>query len=134
MKNSDKDILKEAGKLKEMPFSTPEGYFDSLKKNLKAIPLQQSAPAKVIQWKRTTRFAAAAAATAAILIVGSIIFEKPQQYDFYEDEDYIAYSEDMTNTIFMDYELYAEADELTIDDIIEYLIYTGTELEDIEHY
>ena len=40
----------------------------------------------------------------------------------------------MTNTIFMDYELYAEADELTIDDIIEYLIYTGTELEDIEHY
>lgn len=134
MKNSDKDILKETDILKEMPFSTPEGYFDSLKKNLKAIPLQQSAPAKVIQWKKTTRFAAVAAAVAAMIIVGSIIFEKPQGYEAIDDEDYIAYSDELTSTTFTDEELYAEADELTIDDIIEYLIYTGIELEDIEQY
>ena len=134
MRNLDKDILKETGKLKEMPFGTPAGYFDSLRENLKTIPQQHSASAKVTQWKKITRFAAAAAAVAAMTIVGSIIFEKPQMHDAYDDEDYIAYSDELTSTAFTDEELYAEADELTIDDMIEYLIYTGTELEDIEQY
>jgi hypothetical protein len=44
--------------------------------------------------------------------------------------DYIVFSDDMTNTLLYDIdELYADA--LSDDDIIEYLIYTGVEIEEL---
>ena len=134
MKDLDKDILKEIEGLKEMPFCTPEEYFDKLKLSLKTIPEHHSAPAKVLPWRKFTRIAAIAAAIASLITIGTIIGNNGHEYDYLSEEDYIVYSDEMTSTILMDYEQYAEAGELTIDDIIEYLIYIGAEIEDIENY
>ena len=112
MKNLDKDILKDASELKEMPFSTPEGYFEGLKKELKAIPGQQGAPVKVFRRKKFVWAASIAAAIAILVTVCTTIFDRQQRYE----------------------DFYASADILTNEDIIEYLIYTGTEIEDLEQY
>lgn len=124
-----KDILQDKS-LKQMPYSTPEGYFDSLKAGLKTIPQRQVR--KVVFWKR---YGSIAAAAALLLAAGTIMFEATHRQDSFTEEDYIVFSDDMTNTLFQEYaDQYAEAQQLTEDDIIEYLIYAGVEVEEIEQY
>ena len=73
---------------------------------------------------------AIAAAAALLIAAGTFLLERESESDLTQ-EDYIVFSEDMTNTIFYETdEIYAEA--VTEDDIIEYLIYTGVDVEDLE--
>lgn len=127
MKTQDNDILKQDGNLKEMPFSLPEGYMESLRKELKTIPQRNTK--KIPIFNRILPYVSLAAAFAMIVTIGGFILEKTTQQDL-SYEDYIVFSDDMTNTLLYDTdELYADA--LSDDDIIEYLIYTGVEIEEL---
>lgn len=120
MKN-ERHILKDRKELKSMPFTVPEGYFEGLKAELKMIPQQQAKPAKVVKWKPFARIASIAAAVAALITAGAFFFEKGNS-----DIDFTVTQEET------DY--FADLQSLTEEDIIEYLISTGVELEDIEPY
>lgn len=127
MKTQDNDILKQDGNLKEMPFSLPEGYMESLRKELKTIPQRNTK--KISIFNRILPYVSLAAAFAMIVTIGGFILEKTTQQDL-SYEDYIVFSDDMTNTLLYDTdELYADA--LSDNDIIEYLIYTGVEIEEL---
>ena len=127
MKTQDNDILKQDGNLKEMPFSLPEGYMESLRKELKTIPQRNTK--KISIFNRILPYVSLAAAFAMIVTIGGFILEKTTEQDL-SYEDYIVFSDDMTNTLLYDTdELYADA--LSDDDIIEYLIYTGVEIEEL---
>ena len=135
MKISDKDILKETSELKQMPFSTPEGYFEGLKKELKTIPAQHSAPKQTRIWIRPVRYSTIAAIFATLIAAGAFFLDWSDRSDYFTEEDYIVFSDDMTNAIFQEYsDMYADAEAVTEDDFIEYLIYSGIEIEDIEQY
>lgn len=119
MKN-EKHILKDNTELKSMPFTVPEGYFEGLKAELKTIP-KQVKPARVVKWKPFVRFASIAAVIAALITAGAFFLGKDG-----EDAGFTVIQEDAG--------YYADIQSLTEDDIIEYLISTGVELEDIEPY
>jgi hypothetical protein len=119
MKN-ERNILDTAG-LKSTPFNVPDGYFENLKTELKMIPKQQEKPAKVVRWKPFVRFASIAAVVAALITAGAFFLDKGGNdtgFTVIEGET--------------DY--FADLESLTEEDIIEYLISTGVELEDIEQY
>jgi hypothetical protein len=119
MKN-ERNILDNA-ELKANPFTVPEGYFENLKKELKMIPKHQEKTTKVLRWKPFVRFASIAAVVAALIAAGAFFLEK--------GNDDTGFTVIQDNT---DY--FADLQNLTEDDIIEYLISTGVELEDIEQY
>lgn len=127
MKTANKDILKENLKLKDMPFSVPEGYFDSFKREV----CKQQTPSF---WKRFVPYASVAASFLLIVSAGTFILEKTVSKDLMSQEDYIVFSDNMMNTISYemdsDYKL-AEA-EINDEDIINYLIYSGISAEEIE--
>ena len=124
---TEKDILKDNPRLKGMPFSTPEGYFDELKSQMKVC----SRP-EVVHRPAFRRFSpqiALAAAFALLLAVGGFFLERKNEMNFSE-EDYIVFSEDLTNTIIYDADdLYA--DVATEDDIMEYLIYSDIDSDEL---
>lgn len=107
MKNLDKDILRDSPELKENAYGVPEGYFDGLKAGLKMIPQREMGKKTGPVWRW-----AVAAAVAVLIAVGGILAgissEQPENY--------------------------AEASGLTEDEIIEYLIYSGVEVEELEEY
>ena len=119
MKN-EKNILKDNAELKSMPFTVPEGYFKGLKAELKTIP-KQAKPAKVVKWQPFVRFASIAAVVAALSTAGPFFLGKGG-----EDTGFTVIQEEAG--------YYADLQSLTEDDIVEYLISTGVELEDIEPY
>ncbi len=110
-----------------MPYSTPEGYFEGLKAGLKMIPTRE----RSTPWRR---YAGIAAAAAILLTAGGFIAGRLSGRTEFSEEDYIVFSDDMTNAIYQESysEQYAETQQLTEDDLIEYLIYTGVEIEEIE--
>lgn len=128
MKNSGTDILSDRQELRQMPYTTPTGYFDVLKHDLK----ETSRPAGRGLRKFAPYVALAAAMLTLLFAAGGFFLEHLNREEFTQ-EDYIVFSEDMTNTLFYtmeeEYELYA--DVLTEDDIIEYLIYTDTEIDEL---
>lgn len=106
MKREEQDILQNT-QLKNLPFEVPENYFTSLNKNLCEIP-KRNRTNNALKWVTYT----AIAATFTLLIAGAGILLNWDSRNSYNG--------------------YAEAQELTEDDIIEYLIYTGVDLEDFE--
>lgn len=127
MKTENKDILKDNLKLKDMPFGVPEGYFEAFKQG---VSIQQ-APSF---WKRFAPYASVAAAFLLIVSVGTLILEKTASSDGMTQEDYILFSDNMMNTISyeMDEEYQIAEAEINDEDIINYLIYTGISVEEIE--
>ena len=128
MKHKDMDILQDMPQLKKMPFSTPEGYFDALKSDLRKKDVIHVSP-----WKRLSPYAATAAVFLFLVSAGTFILQKATPQDGMTQEDYILFSDEMTNTI--DYlhspQQIADA-EVMDEDIINYLIYTGTTVEEVE--
>lgn len=123
---TEKDILKDNPSLKEMPFSTPESYFEELKSQMRVCsrPEVANRPA----FRQFAPQIALVAAFTLLLAVGSLFLAKDQETDFSE-EDYIVFSDDLTNTIlYGSDDLYA--DLATEDDIIEYLINSDINLEE----
>ena len=102
MKREEQDILQNQ-QLKNSPFGVPENYFSSLNETLVNIP-KKNRRSNAKKWVTY----AAIAATFALLVAGGGMLLK------WADEDpYVAQT-------------------LTDEDIIEYLIYTGVEVEDLE--
>ena len=129
MTKTEKDILRDTPQLKATPFDVPEGYFDRLKQDLK---INQPATILVAPWKKISQYVAIAATFAMLIAAGGFFLTKNSDTDISE-EDYIVFSNNMTNTLSYDYEeLYAEAESVEIEDIVEYLIYIGADVESIE--
>ena len=123
------DILKDRTELKQMPFSVPEGYFDSFK-NANAVPVAK----RVSLWNRMAPYAAMAAVFVSLVAAGTFLLERSTPQYQMTEEDYVMFADNMMNTIAyeMEYgEQIAEAD-LSEEDIINYLIYTGVSAELIE--
>ena len=105
MKQKEQDILQEP-QLRVTPFNVPENYFSTLNENLKGISKQS----KVVPIKRRTTVAAIAATFALLIATGGMLLK---------------WTDRQMPTI-------AEVHEITDEDIIEYLIYTGVDVEDLE--
>ena len=115
-----KDILNNKS-LKTMPYDVPEGYFEGLRQSL-----SQKRERQQIMWPR---YIAAAACLAFLVAAGGWFLSSKSQPDFFY-EDYIVFSDEMTNTIMYEEEQwYAEA--ATEEDMIEYLIYIGAEIDEL---
>lgn len=126
---NENDILKDSLELKQMPFTVPEGYFEVFKE-ANARPVAR----KVSLWNRIAPYAAMAAVFVSLVTTGTFLLERSMpQYDMTE-EDYVLFSDNMMNTIAYEMEYgsqLAEA-EVSSEDIINYLIYTGVSAEHIE--
>ena len=129
MKTIDNDILKNNPQLKEMPYSTPDGYFESMKDGLLTIKTQQQSHKSHTGWIAIS----AAAAIAAILIIGASLMNPPSINDEFTEEDYLVFSEDFsTEVLYSASTLYAYTETLSDEDIIQYLIDSDWEIDDIE--
>lgn len=123
------DILKDCTELKQMPFSVPEGYFDSFK-NANAVPVAK----RVSLWNRMVPYVAMAAVFVSLVAAGTFFLERSTPQYQMTEEDYVMFADNMMNTIAYEMEYgdqIAEAD-LSEEDIINYLIYTGVSAESIE--
>lgn len=118
-----KDILNDKS-LKSMPYDLPEGYFEGLKKDLKECRKDRRSGLK-----RFTPYAAMAAMFALLVAAGGFFLERASEEEF-SQEDHIAFSDEMTSIMYDEMEE-QYADAMTEDDIIEYLIYTGTEIDEL---
>lgn len=131
MNNLDKDILRDNPELRKNAFAVPEGYFEGLKAGLKNIP-QTKGAARKSPWKPVISIAAA---IILLLAAGSFFLATQKEDNILTEDDYIVYSDELTYILMQEYyDQYAQAQELTEDDIIDYLIYTGVEVEEIENY
>lgn len=110
MKTEEKDILQNR-QLKQTPYNVPEGYFSSLEQKLKDIP--QPKTVKLNLWRMAAPYATLAAMFTLIVAAGGFFLGK-------------SWNENRIT------EQYAEA--VTDDDIVEYLIYTGVEIDELEQY
>jgi hypothetical protein len=126
-----KDILSRA-ELKKMPFVVPDGYFSDFHKE--ALKTTLASNGHVRTSARLRPFAAAAAALILLFSAGTLLLRTAIQNDGYSQEDVLVFSSNYINTIYnLEEERFAEA-EITDEDIIEYLIYTGVDTDTIEHY
>jgi len=126
----EKDILKDRQELKKMPYKTPDGYFEYLRiKNMKTLTDVQVCrrPAN-----RALLYTAAAAAVTLLVAAGGFFLTKSEPADHFTEEDYLVFSDEMTDAIYNEVaDQYASMQKITQEDIVEYLIHTGTEIEDI---
>lgn len=130
MKQTDKDILKDFAELRRMPYSVPEGYFDTFRREMKKPQTQV-----VSLWSRIMPYASVAAVFIFLVSAGTFILERTTDTRDFTQEDYILFSENFSlNTIYQVHEETQLADaSLADEDIIEYLIYTGISAEEIEY-
>ena len=126
--NSEKEIFTKIGK---DAYSVPEGYFDSLKERLETIPRGRTVDSRM--WMRLRPYLAMAASFAAILLIGNAVLRntalKNQPTDqFYNEDSYaelILLNQPGSFYNAMEY----EHEDLSDEDIINYLIESGTEME-----
>ena len=128
MKTNDKDILK-TPRLRENPYSVPEGYFSTFKKDV----ITRKEPKKTIDWKKFGYGIAAAASFALLAVTGVRLAETNDIQEEIDSIDLIVFS-DMSTETYLDLMAVYEEDELTEEEIIEYLINEETSLEHIEAY
>lgn len=132
MKDLERDILQEAS-LKKCPYSTPEGYFDSLRE--RAVKYSEPAPVPVFQFRKILMTAVSLAAMFILMVTaGTFFLEKATPTEGMTHEDYIVFSDGYFDLEMYDDEAaeqYAEA-SVSSEDIVEYLIYTGVSEELIE--
>ena len=127
MKN---DILnKRSAELREMPYSVPEGYFDTLKNDLQ----RRSVPAfhERRHLNRLIPYASVAAALALLVTAGTFFMKSNSESGDMTYEDYLVHSEVLTDEDFH-IDIVENENEIDEEDIIEYLIYTGVTAELIE--
>lgn len=127
MKN---DILNNcSSELREMPYSVPEGYFDTLKKDLQSRNIPSCNERKrMSSW---IPYASIAAALALLVSAGTFFMKSNSEAGDMTYEDYLVYSESLTDEDFH-IDIVENENEIDEEDIIEYLIYTGATAELIE--
>ena len=130
--NSDKEILEKIGK---GSYGVPEGYFNDLKARLAAIPEEKTINPGI--WMRVRPYAALAACFAAILLVDNAVLRntamKQQPSDqFYNEATYadmISITRPEVIYSVMEY----EQEDISDEDIINYLIETGATMEQLAY-
>ena len=128
MKTTGNDILSNE-QLKKMPFSTPEGYLEGMKHNLKTHIGESDMKKHTQRWT-----AICTAAAIALLVTAGAFFltDSTRGADFTE-EDYLVFSDDISiEAIYTTHELYAQSENLSEDEIIQYLIDTDWEVDEVE--
>lgn len=130
MKQTDMDIFQDSPELKKMPFSVPEGYFDSLREDLK-----KPRTIKMSVWGRLSPYAAVAAVFIFMVSAGTFFLEQTTPDQDMTEEDYMLFSDNMTISAIYEMEEDGQIAEAGIadEDIIEYLIYSGITAEEIEN-
>ena len=131
---TEKDILKSAPELKNLPYSIPDGYFDRMKAEVMADVREREERQRPFI-ARLAPYVAVAAAFAFLVTAGTFILEKTTRSTQSEMDEFYFYSNMIpvtdpyaVETIQVDYE-----DEYLEDEaIIEYLIYSGVTAEVIE--
>lgn len=125
----EKDILKDCLQLKQMPFTVPEGYFETFKAEA-SKPMVRKLDFRT----RIAPYAAMAAVFAFMVTAGTYLLEKSAPEYQMTEEDYVMFSDNMMTTIAyeMEYGYQLAEAEISEEDIIEYLIYTGVSAEQIE--
>lgn len=141
MKEQEHDIL-QSKDLKKMPYTVPDGYFESLKAEARKTTEPQYVP--VITWTRIAPYAAIAAMFLFIFALGKF-FINEKAIDPGSEVGLIASTSDMEDYLVFNPALtdismyYIEEDEdieyvsADNDDIMEYLIYIGASEEYIEY-
>ncbi|MBO6248851.1 MAG: hypothetical protein J6N54_08590 [Bacteroidales bacterium] len=129
-----KDILEKVGK---PSLEIPAGYFDSLKDRLGSIPTSEAPRQGVLRQVRP--YLALAASFAAILLIGNAVLsgtvglDNPQNLDIdeptYADFISLARPDIVVNAI----ESQSEGDEISDEDIINYLIESGVNPEHLAY-
>ena len=108
--NGDMDILKDKARLKDNPFVVPEGYFEAMRERASRLPEIQEAHGRKI--RRILVPVLSAAASLALVLSGMLLFDGRRAAP-----EHRLYSDSVA--------------ALSSDEIIEYLIYTGASVEDI---
>ncbi len=127
MKDFDRDILAERPELKKMPYNLPEGYFEEFKQRMKP-------PGRQLRWNRTMSFVSIAASVAVLVTAGLLLLQPSPTAEEFTYEDFLVFTKTGIDPDMYEYtEQYADA-ELTNNDIIDYLIYSGISAEEIEYY
>ena len=109
--NDDMDILNDKARLKDNPFVVPDGYFEAMRERASRVPEIQETRNKKIHRILVPVFSVAA--SIALVFFGMLLFDGRRT----ASEHYL-YSDNA-------------ATSLSSDEIIEYLIYTGASVEDI---
>lgn len=141
MNEQEFDILQSSKDLKTMPFTVPKDFFETMKAEARKCTEPQVL--RVSLWTRLAPYTAVAAMFLFIFTLGSIFLKNsPQQAEtvaedvigISEYEDYLVF-----NSVGADISMYYLAEEdyalemADDEDIIEYLIYTGTSESYIEY-
>ena len=125
MKRDDKDILKDP-KLKETPFTVPDGYFSDFKVKVSTSQEYRMAPRQ----GHGMRYIAIAASFAILLGISIGTLIDLRNTNEYNDIDLMVLS-DISAENYYDLLSYEEGG-LTEEDIIDYLIDSGQDISDIE--
>ena len=112
-----KDILQDKS-LKKTAHNIPDGYFDNLKGSLKKAAVQEEV--QVTAWRRLLPIITMAAMFALMVTIGGIFLKQATPQD--------TTAEEASNSP----TYYAYSSALTQDELLEYLIYTGVEIEEFE--
>ncbi len=159
MKSYKSDILAERPEMKKMPYGVPEGYFEDFKVAVGGLSGSGRQSGAVSgdgrnNFKKPSArpFVFAAASVAAALIIGAYFIFGFSRTDGFTQEDLLVFDESYINAEYYEYsekpEQYrANSDiaghqysgniaetEYSADDIIDYLIYSGVSLEEIETF
>lgn len=131
------DILESEKRLKKMPYSTPEGYFAELQHKVLSSARQQSfsIPERRPAWKPLRYFTAAAMLAAVVtggIAIADNILQTRQQEEMIDESFFYTELLPATGVDILyetDNDGYIAGTDLSDEDIIDYLIYTGTPVE-----
>lgn len=123
-----KDILEKVGK---PSMKVPDGYFDSLKSRLETIPSRESS--RRLDWGKVRPYLALAASFAAVLIIGNSVLRHTvsRDTDSFESSYVEMISFTSPSTIYNVLE--SEVEEITDEDVINYLIESGVNPERVAY-
>lgn len=129
MKEKDRDILAAMPELKKMPYSVPEGYFDTFMSQ--AVPYKEKEIGLI---GRLMPYAAMAAVFVFLVTAGTFFLQRTSPAEEFTHEDFLVFSSGIANSEYYEsMNQIADAD-LADEDIIAYLIYSGISAEEIELY
>ena len=123
-----KDILEKVGK---PSMGVPEGYFDSLKSRLESIPSTEVSHR--LDWGKVRPYLALAASFAAVLVIGNSVLRHTASPDPGSFESSYVEMVSFTSPSTIYNVLEPEAEEVTDEDIINYLIESGVNPERVAY-
>lgn len=119
-----KDILENIGKT---PYKVPEGYFETFAEKVRPWEQKHEKPLR-----KVTPYLSMAAMFAIIVAAGTLMMRFMQPADDLQEYGSHFYCDLIPNTETVCYSYGEETYTLSEDDIIEYLIYNGTNTDDLE--